>query len=449
MMLKKNIKNIISKIRGTNFEDQYREIKKIHGRDDLAEFKKIYLKKLLLHASKHVPYYHRLLKNTGVVNGETVELSNFDKIPIITKKIMQSEKLISDDYLTRKWYNNFSGGSTGEPTKFIQDLNYCKWVNATNEFYYMDMLDIDEINVKKILLWGSPRDLFKGDMGVKAKICTWLNNTVFLNSFRMTEADMGKYLKTINFYKPDLIRGYAGSLFELCRFVETKNVKIYTPKMVVSSAETLTSEMREKIESIFGTKLYDFYGSRETASLAGECRCGLMHIFEFNNYIEILDEDNQTVKEGQEGKIIVTNFHNYSMPFIRYEIGDMAVLGPNKCKCGNILPTLERINGRIEEQFIRKDGSIVIGYYFVHLMGVVLNKGFIKKFQVIQEDYDKIRILVIPNKTLPDVEKKDIENRIRLQMGLDCKIIWDFVDDIPKTRSGKYLYTISLLKSSR
>lgn len=161
-MLKKNINSIISKIRGTNFEDQYLKIKRIHSKDDLIEFKQCYLKRLLLHASKHVPYYHRLLKNDNVVNGEIVDLSKFDKIPILTKEIMRSEELISDDYLTRKWYNNFSGGSTGEPTRFIQDSNYDKWFNATSQFYYTDMLDIDEINVKKILLWGSPRDLFKG-----------------------------------------------------------------------------------------------------------------------------------------------------------------------------------------------------------------------------------------------------------------------------------------------
>jgi len=446
MMFKKKINDIISKIRGVNFEDQYLEIKKIHSNNDLIEFKKFYLKELIIHASKHVSYYHRLLNNVGIVNGGNVDISKFEKIPILTKETIRNEELISDDYLTRDWYYNFSGGSTGEPTKFIQDINYDRWFNATSKFYYKDMLDIDEISVKKILLWGSPRDLFKGNIGLKAKIGTWLTNTVWLNSFRMTEADMEKYIKTINLYKPDLIRGYAGSLFELSRFIEEKNFNVYTPKKIVSSAETLTKEMRGKIESVFGTKLYDFYGSRETASLAGECRCSLMHVFEFNNYIEILDENNQPVKEGQEGKIIVTNLHNYSMPFIRYEIGDMALLGPIKCKCGSILPTLGRIYGRIEEQFIRKDRSIVIGYYFVHLMGVVLNKGFIKKFQVIQEEYDKIRILVIPNKTLPDAEKRDIEDKIRLQMGQDCRIIWEFVEDIPKTKSGKYLYTKSLLK---
>jgi acyl-coenzyme A synthetase/AMP-(fatty) acid ligase len=30
-------------------------------------------------------------------------------------------------------------------------------------------------------------------------------------------------------------------------------------------------------------------------------------------------------------------------------------------------------------------------------------------------------------------------------MGQECQIKWDFVDDIPKTVSGKYLYTKSLV----
>ncbi len=444
-MIKKNINSVISKIRENDFIKEYIEIKSISNEDKLLEFKEKYLKKLLLHAYKHVPYYHGVLKDAGVVHDKIVELSRFNKIPILTKERIGNETLSSSDYTKRKWYRNYSGGSTGEPTRFIQDEGYRKWINATNEYYYQDMLGIDERNVRKIILWGSERDLFKGSMGLKTRIGKWLTNTILLNSFAMEEKNIGDYLKTIDIYKPDLIRGYAGSLYELCRYAERKNMEMHSPKIIVSSAETLNDEMREKIEIIFGTKLYDFYGSRETASLAGECKYGLMHIFEFNNYIEILDKYNNPVEKGKEGRIIVTNLHNYSMPFIRYELGDMAVLGPKKCKCGNILPTLQKIHGRIEEQFIRKDGNIVIGYFFVHLMGVVYNKGFIKKFQVIQEDYDRIRILAVTNGTLPDSEKKNIEDKIKLQMGQDCKVTWSFVDEIPKTKSGKYLYTKSLL----
>lgn len=228
----------------------------------------------------------------------------------------------------------------------------------------------------------------------------------------------------------------------ICR--KKKHESIHT-KTIVSSAETLSDEMREKIEALFGTKVYDFYGSREIGSLAGECKEGLMHVLAFNNFVEVLNNHNQPVKEGEEGRVIVTNLHNYSMPFIRYEVGDMAVLGPEKYR-GSPMPTLEKVAGRIDEQFVLENGNIVIGYFFVHLMGVVLNKGFIKKFQVIQEDYDRIRILAVPKGALPNSEKKDIEDRIKLVMGKDCKIIWKFVEEIPITKSGKYLYTRSLVR---
>jgi phenylacetate-CoA ligase len=449
--MKKLLRTIMASISKVNFKKEYKEIKNVNTQRELLEFRKKYLTKLLLHAYRNVPYYHNLLREICVINDEKVDLSKFEQIPILTKEIMRkhNNEIISKDYTSRRWYYNSSGGSTGEPTKFIQDDLYGKWGNAVFYYWHKDILGIDEPNVKKVFLWGSDRDLFQGSLGIKASFNNWLDNTIFLNSFRMTENDMEKYMNIIKFYRPDLIRGYAGSLYELCRYAERKNKVIYTPKAVISAAEILRDDMREKIESIFGTKLYDFYGSRETNNLAGECAEGLMHILAFHNYIEILDNNNLPVKEGEEGRVIVTNLHNYSMPFIRYDIGDMAVLGSEKCKCGNILPTLKRISGRVTDHFILKNGTIVPAEFFIHLIGVVCNNGFIKKFQVIQEDYNIIKILIIPEKDIKDRERTDIEDKIKFAMGQDCKITWEIVDEISKTPQGKYQYTKSLLGEGR
>ncbi|NQE54746.1 hypothetical protein C5S29_14245 [ANME-1 cluster archaeon GoMg3.2] len=256
-MIKKHIRNIWVRIRGNGFEREYHEIKNINNRDKLLQFQKKHLKDLLLHAYKNVPYYHRIFKDIGIVDNGTVDLSKFNEIPILTKEIIREhrQELISKDYKTRKWYYNSSGGSTGEPLRFIQDDVYAKWGNVAFYYWYMDILGVDEPNVRKTILWGSERDLFQGGLGFKAKIANWLTNTVFLNSFKMSEDDMDYYIKTINSYKPDLIRGYAGSLYELCRYAE-KNIVIHTPKIVVGAAETLGDEMRGKIETVFGTKLY-------------------------------------------------------------------------------------------------------------------------------------------------------------------------------------------------
>ncbi len=440
--------NIFDKFIKRQYIQEYQEISDILYKEALNDFISQKMTELFLHAYRKTRYYHKCFDQIGLIKDGEVILSNISKLPILTKEIIKKnhQDLKADDYQTRKWFYNSSGGSTGEPIRLIQDDNYSKWGAATNYYYFKNFLNIDEPTVKKVVLWGSERDLFKGSMGLKAKLQNWLLNIVFLNSFRMTEKDIGKYIRTINLFEPEIIRGYAGSLFELCKYAEQKNITLYRPKIVVSAAENLSEHMRNVIESNFQTKVYNFYGSREVSNIAGECNEGLLHSFQFWNYIEVVDKNDQPVNEGEEGRVIVTNLFNYSMPLIRYEIGDMAILGSEKCSCGHILPTLKKVTGRITDHFILKDGTTVPAEFFIHLLGVVCYKeGLFEKFQVIQEDYDKIRIKIVTRKGISSQFKNDIDTKIKVVMGPECEIIWDIVDDISKTESGKFLYTKSFL----
>ena len=437
--MKKLMRAVINGVKGADFKGQYQEIKDIHTKVELAKFQKKYLAKLLLHSYKNVSYYHSILRDIGVVNDDKVDLSKFEKIPILTKEIIRENRLgiVSNDLTERKWYRNSSGGSTGEPISFIQDIVYEKWGNAAFYYWYKDILGIDEPSVKKTILWGSGRDLFEGGLGWDAKVVNWLNNTIFLNSFRMTESDMERYISVINSYKPNIIRGYSGSLYDLCRYAERKGIKIHNPNLVVGTAEMLSNEMRARIEKGFGVKVYNFYGSRETNNIAGECGKGLLHIFSFHNYLEVLDQNNQPVKEGDVGRVVITNLHNYSMPFIRYEIGDMAMLGAKECECGNPLPILKEISGRITDHFVRVDGAIISGSALTLTFNL---KEWVRNFQIIQEDYEIIRILVVLKGTVSVADKSEIEDKMRFLLGEDCKIIWEFVDEIPNSPQGKHLY---------
>jgi len=445
-MIKKNIWILLLKLKGSYFEQQYNQIRKINSEEELLNAQVVHLRRLLLNAHQNVPFYAERLKN--FIEDDDADLDEFHRIPLLTKGDIRKYKkeLTSIDIDTRKWYYNSSGGSTGEPVRFIQDELFDKWNNATLRYYYENIVGIDELAMKKVLLWGSEREIFKGTVELKAKFRNWLKGTILLNSFRMNESDMKRFVNIINSYKPDLIRGYAGSLYRFCEFIERKGVSIHQPKLLIGSAEKLRKEMREKIESVFGTKVYNFYGSREVGAIAGECNAGLLHIFKFNNNVEVLDEHSCSVKEGETGKLIVTALHNYSMPLIRYEIGDMAISGPKRCKCGNPLPTLKEITGRIFDHFIREDGTIIYGGYFTVLFFL---KDWIKDYRVIQEDYRKIRILATLRGDINYAEKREIESKIKLVMGKDCKVLWEFIEEMPRTRSGKYLYTKSLIHRTR
>lgn len=444
-MIKRCLWGMALRIHGIHHARQCAEIKSITTREQLANFQQKYLSSLFLHAYSNVPYYRGIFDEIDLIRSGKVDLSRFKEIPILTKDTIRKNRaeLISCDYRSRKWYYNSSGGSTGKPTRFIQDKLYDKWGNAASYYYYKDILGTDEPSVKKIILWGSERDLFKGNIGWKARLANWATNTLFLNSFMMTEEDMHRYVDTINSYKPDLIRGYAGSLYELCRYAEGKDIKVHSPKLVVSAAEMLSGEMREKIEKVFTTKVYDFYGSREVSGITGECKEGLIHVFNFHNYVEILDSCNQPVRRDEEGRIIITTLHNYSMPLIRYDIGDMAVRGTGKCACGSYLPTLRKITGRITDHFVKRDGTLVSGAALTLTFNL---KDWVSNFQIIQEDYEKVRILIVPEGKVDETDQRNVENKLRFIMGQGYQIRWEFVDEIPKTQSGKYLYIKSLVQ---
>jgi phenylacetate-CoA ligase len=257
----------------------------------------------------------------------------------------------------------------------------------------------------------------------------------------MSESDLELYIRKINAYRPTLIRGYANSLFELCDYATRKKLRLYAPKAVISAAELLTPGMRQMIESAFKTHVFDFYGSREVNGLAGECIKGRMHQFTFFNHIEVLNPHDQPVGASEEGRVVVTNLTNYAMPLIRYDIGDTVVRGDNVCACGSPLPTLRKVTGRVGDHFVTRDGTMVDASYFEFLFE---SRDSIRKYQLIQEDYERISIKVELRRDLTAQDKDDIENRIRLVMD-DCDILWDIVDHIPESASGKHFHVKSLV----
>jgi phenylacetate-CoA ligase len=442
--MKKMIFTALSVMEGIDSRGILDLIEKIDSRDKLIQFQQEKLNTLILHAYRNVPYYRQVIENLHLVQNDKVDLARFREIPILTKDIIRQHPsdLVSSDYKSRKSYYNSSGGSTGEPLQLMQDKTYQKWGDANFYYWYKDILGIDEISARKVILWGSMRDLLKRNLEWKSRLFEWSKNIIFLNSFRMTEQDLNNYVDIINSSKPTLLRGYASSLYEMSNYASRKGLKLYSPRILVSAADMLTPEMRSSIEKCFNTKVYDFYGSREINNMAGECKKGLLHILGFHNYIEILDQNNHPVNEGEEGRIIVTNLNNYSMPLIRYEIGDMATLGPQNCPCGNVLTTLKQINGRSVDHLVKEDGTLISPH--------VLTLGFrtfdwVQEFQIVQVDYKLIKILVVPRGTVKEDDKKIIEYKLSRLLGEDCRIEWEFPKEISRTTQGKHRYVMSLV----
>ncbi|MBD3189756.1 MAG: hypothetical protein GF308_03890 [Candidatus Heimdallarchaeota archaeon] len=404
------------------------------------------LEKILLYSWKYVPYYKKILEEAKVVVNEEILLENFHQVKILDKEILANNfnsLITTNKKFRRNMYTNYSGGSTGTPTKFIQAQHYRIREMAAKWYYYTL---INSFPCKHIKLWGSERDIIQAKFSIRSRMMNFLQQRKILNSFQMTQKNMFDYTNEINKYKPIIIEAYAQSIYELAIFIKNNNLKIFSPEGIIASAGTLYPSMKKLIEDVFQCVVLNRYGTREVGDVACSCEKNQgLHMNIINNYIEILDDNLQPAEPGEIGQIYITKLTNFTMPLIRYKIGDLGIPSKNtECGCGRGFPLLEFVEGREMSVFKTKDGTIVPAEFFIHFIGVVFNKGIISKFQVIQNDYDKITIkYILQERENLDGYKKQISYAIRRVMGEDCQIFWREVDQIPNLPSGKYLYTLS------
>jgi phenylacetate-coenzyme A ligase PaaK-like adenylate-forming protein len=403
------------------------------------------LEKLLLHAHQHVPYYTRLFDDIGLVQAGKLHIHKFSDLPILDKPTIRAnfQALTSDEATQLKAYENRTSGSTGEPLVFLQDLDGVRISGGAVLRLFYEWHGI-EIGDKEIKLWGSEADIFHEATFNLETVREWLSGIKTLNAFRMTPERMREYIKTMNSYRPKLLRGYSANLYELALFAEEKKLIIEPQEVLISSAGTLYDSLRQKMESIYGCPVYNHYGSREMHNMAMECPDGRLHLSTFTHVFEVLDDNNIPCPPNVEGDLVVTSLTNYAMPLIRYRIGDRAALSNDLCTCGRGLPLMAKLSGRKVECLLSKEGQIVPGEYFIYLLAVHLDNNPIDKYQVIQDDYEDIRFRLVlrSNRQMEAITQAEIEAKTRLVMGENSRITFEYVDDIPPTASGKYFYTI-------
>jgi len=403
------------------------------------------LPKILQHAFESTSYYRRLFLESGIAVGGEVRMERFNQIPFLDKDILRAcaGELISNRVGRSATYWNTSGGSTGEPVRFLQDKNYLRAARAIT--YRQKTWTGYRFGDRILKLWGDEREILHGGQSFKSRLTHLAKNLTLLNSFSMTPERMVEYVRVINAQKPKLIVAYAQAMYELCRFAEEQKLEMRGAQAVMTSAGTLHSFMRDTIERVCGVRVFNRYGTREVGNIASECdRHEGLHVSE-GVHLEVVDEKGESCVPGSEGEIVITSLLNRSMPFIRYRIGDFGILSDRPCSCGRSGLLLKQVSGRVTDAFRTAYGKVIPAEYFIHIIGVVLNRGIIKKFQIVQEGFDRIRIRMVCADSLPEADQRDIEDKIKLVMGRTCSVDYEFVDTIPPLASGKYRYTISMV----
>jgi phenylacetate-CoA ligase len=407
--------------------------------------KKLYA--LIQYTSQNIPYYQQVIKEHNITFSEDTTLEDIKKFPLLTKDIIRNhfDKLYR--FRDKTYYRNTSGGSTGEPVIFYQDKEYLSWANANKRLF--NEWAGRKLGDPMVKLWGLLSDILGNSQGFKGHLRQQVSGITILNTYRMTEEDMYRYVKKMNKIKPRLILAYTNSIEELTRFIQEHHLSVYSPSAVMTAAGVLYPEVKAKIEEVFHTTVFNRYGSREVSDMACNCEKDEgLHMIPAVHYLEIVDDEGRQVKPGIPGNIIVTLLTNYTMPLIRYKIDDRGILSEKACSCGRGFPLLKKVEGRIRCIFKNKQGDLIDGGVFIRLFYFREN---IKQFQVIQESLEQITInIVLKNKKQPKIAEKDfleISESIKKIMKSNIMITYNLVDVINPSPSGKYGYVFSKVKN--
>ncbi len=250
-------------------------------------------------------------------------------------------------------------------------------------------------------------------------------------------------------YAPHVVTAYPTVLALLAEQSDDP-APIASAKLVATRGEILHAEERALIERAFQCRLADFYNCEEIGNVASECPIdpSVLHVNTDACIIVIVDDCGHPVPMGEEGRILMTNLYNCTMPFIRYEAGDRGQLAAEApgaaCACGSRRPRMRLLEGREDDYIILSNGRRLsprlVGIAIYRAADALSKAGCyercFRQFQVVQEELDDLKILVVPANQVPK-GMQDIlcAELLKLHPGLRCEV--ELVEAIPLEPSGK------------
>lgn len=372
------------------------------------------LKKILEHAAKTVPFY----KGYGF---ESVQ--NF---PVIDKNFMRDRisDFLSTDFDDSNRYQAVTSGSTGTPFKVFHDKNK-KNRNSADTIYFAKRAGFsvgDKLIYLKI--WS--------ENNKKSPLQRWMQNIQPLDVIHLNDEKIRNFISEIENSNDSIgFLGYSSALELVARYLEkTKAAPINANiKSIISMSEGLNQYTKATLPRFFTVNPVSRYSNIENGIIAQQEVNGKDEflINTASYFVEIFAFDADVpAKDGQLGRIIITDLYNYAMPMIRYDSGDVGAIIPG---ANNYFQSIE---GRKLDLIYDTKGNLISSYIVYKNMWQYTE---IAQYQFVQygaKDY------VFKINMAESFEKEEkLINEFKTYLGQDANFSVEYVAEIPLLASGK------------
>lgn len=432
-----NIKDKVTYLNWYNFLEQAQWWSK----EEISNYQWNKIKALIEYVYLNVPYYKELLNKMGAKPADFKSWDDFEKIPFLTKEIIRNrfDDLISNKIEPSKLKYYTTGGSTGVPLGFYY-LPEEEVIERAFMFQQWHRIGFKE-NGSRMILRGEP--VKKNNLFQRYRFS---NNWLF-SSYHISEKSIIQYVNALNSIKPDFFHVYPSSLYIFTKLLLDSGLSItFSPKAILCGSEPLSQNQRELFERTFNSKVYSWLGLAEGVIMAGECEYSTnYHIWPFYSYVEIISNNKIPIQSNIiKGEIIGTALNKYAFPFIRYRTGDIAeTVGLDCQSCRRNFQLLRKIDGRTQDIIISKNGT------FVPFVGLNPHSEIFDnaaQVQFVQKKPGELILKLIRGKNFSDADSVRIVQELKNKLSDEFEIRIIYVNDIPRTGSGKFRYLVQELK---
>ena len=377
------------------------------------------------------------------------DYKNWEDLPILNKTNLQCplESRLSKGFTTKNSYINKTSGSTGEPFIFAKD-KYAHALTWASNMYRFGWFGIDFNRSLQARFYGIPLD-FIGYK--KERFKDFLSKRFRFPIFDLSDAVLEKMLKKFQNTKFEYLNGYTSSIVLFAKFLRKRNLILKdicpTLKVCMVTSEMLFEDGRKLLETQFGIPIVNEYGASELDLIAFESRSvgtkGEWLVNSETLFVEILDENNQVLPYGQEGRIVITSLFNKAHPFIRYDIGDIGILDERSTL---EKPILKQLIGRTNDIAILPSGKKSPGLTFYYVTkSIIEDDGNVKEFIIKQRKIDSFEIEYISENELDLVQIQKIEEAIALYLEPNLHFTFIRKNTLERTARGKLKQFTSFL----
>jgi phenylacetate-CoA ligase len=369
-------------------------------------------------------------------------IDDLGKLPIIKKDIFKRQshsELISKEKDILKLKRVRTSGSSGTPFEFYVDKLEDSWRKA---IYMRANISCGQRMRDRWVVLTAPHH-FHDTTGIQRKLGFFSQNCVSL--WDPSE----KKIDEISAIKPDVLDGYSGSLVLLAKELDRRGLNVIRPRLMFGNAEAIDLESRRYIEKVFGAPYCDQYGSAEVDRAAWQCpERGDYHMDVDSVVTEFVDEKGELVGPGEKGEVVFTSLFNFSMPLLRYAIGDVGSSSDEVCSCGRTLPMMKMVEGRKDSFLTLPGGRVVSPMIFNFVMSSFKFYPHVDQYFIRQKKMDLFEV------SLKMFEPSIAEGDIVREFQSHIKKFFDFCEDtvkfdvfivneIPRSPTGKLLSVTS------